>query len=438
MHNSTMRAQGIRLTYDTVTFKERNSSLLQEDYFPRRRQLNQSSIIRAIKEGIPDMLYKRLSLAFICYCLASTQVFAQAHQTNPDSPDKAVANDNTVYLLASSGSSIYVDYASDIQKVLDDRKNNTLRVLPVMSRGADANVFDLLNLRGIDLAMTETFMLEEYEKRDPVKYGNIRDRIHFITKIANTEYHIIAPVHIKSINELEGKKVNFFQETSGTAVVGRKLFKLLGINIEPVYLFGDEAQRALKNGEIAAAARATGAPGDHLLKYKPEDGLHLLPIDDSLPNYDKVRDAFIPAILTSDQYPALIAEGQSIPTIANATMLATYAWPENTERYRRVQNFVNQFFENIENFMVEPRHKKWREVNLAANIRGWTRFKAAQDWLDQNIGRPKVEMEGVRESFRKFMAEYSEKHPDMRIEDDDMQVLTSQFMGWWKNKKTSQ
>ena len=29
-------------------------------------------------------------------------------------------------------------------------------------------------------------------------------------------------------------------------------------------------------------------------------------------------------------------------------------------------------------------HPKWKEVNLAANVPGWIRFQAAQEWLDRN------------------------------------------------------
>ncbi len=382
--------------------------------------------------------YRSVFYVFTFFLILSMNVArAQtAAQENFLSPDKSLANDNTVYILSSSGTSIYVDYISDIQKILDDTKNNTLRVLPILSRGADANVFDLLNLRGIDMALTENFMLEEYEKRDPAKYGNIRNRIHYITKIANTEFHVVAPRSVKSITELEGKKVNFFTKTSGTAVVGKRLFDLLGIKIEPVYLFGDDAQKALISGDVAAIGRASGAPGSHLLTYKEEDGLHLLPIDDSLPNYSEVRKEFLPAILTHDQYPALIPQGQVVSTIANATMLAVYAWPENSARYRRVENFVNKFFDKIENFMVEPRHKKWREINLAAEIKGWTRFKAAQNWLDRNANRPQADASGMREAFRNFMTDYTKKNPQVEIAEGDMRALTDKFIEWWKERKT--
>ena len=54
----------------------------------------------------------------------------------------------------------------------------------------------------------------------------------------------------------------------------------------------------------------------------------------------------------------------------------------NVDRYRRVQRFVDAFFPKIAEFQKPPRHAKWREVNLPAQLPGWTRFEAAQDWLD--------------------------------------------------------
>ena len=35
-------------------------------------------------------------------------------------------------------------------------------------------------------------------------------------------------------------------------------------------------------------------------------------------------------------------------------------------------------------FLKPPRHGKWREANLAAPLKAWKRFPAAQDWLDRN------------------------------------------------------
>ena len=59
--------------------------------------------------------------------------------------------------------------------------------------------------------------------------------------------------------------------------------------------------------------------------------MHFLPLDqESLQNHD-LRDLFtkyLPAKLTHEHYPNLIAEGTTVPTIANRALLVAYTWPE--------------------------------------------------------------------------------------------------------------
>jgi hypothetical protein len=74
-----------------------------------------------------------------------------------------------------------------------------------------------------------------------------------------------------------------------------------------------------------------------------------------------------------------------VPTLASGAMLVAYAWPEGTERAEKIRNFVNKFFENFDKLRQPPRHPKWREVALTVKVQGWTRLKAAQDWLDRNV-----------------------------------------------------
>jgi hypothetical protein len=61
-----------------------------------------------------------------------------------------------------------------------------------------------------------------------------------------------------------------------------------------------------------------------------------------------------------------------------------YAWPENSERYRRLTRFVNEFFGKVEQLKDGARHPKWAEFDVATDIPGWTRFKPAADWIAQH------------------------------------------------------
>jgi uncharacterized protein len=48
-----------------------------------------------------------------------------------------------------------------------------------------------------------------------------------------------------------------------------------------------------------------------------------------------------------------------------------------------VQRFVQAFFNKFDQFQMPPRHPKWRDVNLAATVPGWTRWSVAEEMLQQ-------------------------------------------------------
>ena len=78
--------------------------------------------------------------------------------------------------------------------------------------------------------------------------------------------------------------------------------------------------------------------------------------------------------------PALIPQGTQIATISVPAVLAVYDWPRSTDRYQRLERVVEYLFERFEKLQKEPGyHEKWKDVNLAASVPGWTRFKPLQD-----------------------------------------------------------
>jgi hypothetical protein len=115
-------------------------------------------------------------------------------------------------------------------------------------------------------------------------------------------------------------------------------------------------------------------------------------------------------------------------------LLVVYNWPPNTERYVRLTNFVNQFFDNIDKFDNPARHPKWKEINIAADVRGWHRFKPAQDWLDAHRKEEKNATAEVRVAFGDFLKQQG----NSKLTPQDRELLFSQFMQWWSAKKTSQ
>ena len=350
--------------------------------------------------------------------------------------EKRQANTDTVTIIASSGASTYTRFAEDIQNVLDGINPNGLRVLPMIGRGGGQNFHDVLFLRGVDIGTTDADYMRYYKEKDPVLYANAENRVHYIAKLFNAEFHVLARTDIRSYNDLKGKKVNFWKPLSITAMAAQNIFRVLDIDVVPTNFDNDLAIEKLRSGEIAAVVRMGGAPQNDYVTVKPEDGFHLVPLTDASlakDKFSKLMQLYVPAALKHDQYPQLIPEGQSVPTVAGSVVLAAYAWPENSEGYQRIATFVKMFFDNIDRFSDPSRHPKWREVNLAATVPGWTRFRAAQEWLDSHKSEIAVSID-MKRDFERFMHDYQRTSGKRALTSSEQDALYQEFLAWWKSQ----
>jgi TRAP-type uncharacterized transport system substrate-binding protein len=327
---------------------------------------------------------------------------------------KREANEIAVSIVVSGLTCTCARFAEDIRNVVNDIRPGGMRVLPILGVGGFQNVNDILFLRGVDMGTVDQDHLKLIQKKDPELYKDLQQRVRYITKLYNAEFHVLARTDITSLADLEGKAVNFSLKDSETAVTGENVFSLLKIGVEKTYLDDDHAIQKLSSGEISAMIVLTGAPQSALSKVRREDGFHFVPISEAtLPDHDleAVLEEYLPAELTAEFYPDLVPPGKPVPTIANRALLAVYNWPEDSERYRRVARFVQEFFGKIEQFRDKSRHPKWKEINLAAEVPGWTRLKAAQEWLDGNrtlvaTVTPAPASDDVRASFQSFLDRY--------------------------------
>jgi hypothetical protein len=327
-----------------------------------------------------------------------------------------------------------------MQNVLDDRGVDGLRVLPLLGSGGGQNIQDMLFLKGIDMGITDAAYLQYYKEQDPVLYANIESRINYICKLLNAEFHLLTHQGIQSYADLRGKKVNFWKRESITSLAADTIFNALGVDVEPVYLDNAAAIEKLRSGEIDAVARMSGAPHNDYNTVKPEDGFHLLPLDTTgLTDAQnaKLTSVYLPAELTSKEYPQLIPAGNSVPTMATIIVLAVYNWPENSERYVKLEKFVQRFFNSIADFRNPARHPKWTSVNLAAKVNGWQRFKPAQDWLDQNVqaSQSPDNAADLRVAFDAFMRDYALKTSLGPRSEADRDRMFKEFSKWWQTQR---
>lgn len=267
----------------------------------------------------------------------------------------------------------FIRFAAELSKVLDD--TDKLRVLPIVTYGAGENINDLLYLKGIDIAITDADVFEEYKSNK--KYANIAKRINYISAIYVAEFHVYARADIKSMQDLEGKKVGFNTKGSAANITGQIAFERLGIRVEPVFINNSIALEQKKTGELAALVHAVGKPNDLFKNETGEDGFHFLPVEYS----EKFRDYYVPSVLDHRDYPALIKADETIATIGVPVVLAVYNWPQGSDRFRRVERFIQDYFKRFETLREPPFHPKWREISLAAKVPGWNRYWVAENML---------------------------------------------------------
>jgi TRAP-type uncharacterized transport system substrate-binding protein len=371
----------------------------------------------------------------------AVEAWAQAQTPSRHEEQKRLANANVVTIAASSASSTYTRFAEDIQNVLDDTGRDGLRVLPMLGRGGGQNFNDILFVKGVDLGTTDAEYMRYYQKLDPKLYANVNQRVQYITKLFNAEFHVLAPRSVRSIQDLRGRRVNFWKQASISAMAAEVVFGTLGIEVEPTHYDNRLAIEKLKSGEIIAMVRMSGAPHDDYDGIMAGDGFHLLSLDETTAPRDrlgKLLDIYAPSQLTHEQYPQLIPQGRTVRTVAGSTVLAVYGWPEGSERYMTLTKFVNRFFDNIERFHNPARHPKWRDINLTAKIPGWVRFKPAQQWLDAYADRvARANNEDMKAAFENFLEEYRRTSNRPALTAAQESALYQDFLTWWKARDST-
>jgi TRAP transporter TAXI family solute receptor len=328
-------------------------------------------------------------------------------------------NANTVTVISGTIGGTYVQFGADLASVLDD--GDQLRVLPIVGRGSVQSIADILFLKGVDLGIIRSDTLDYLEKKGFAT--NIKNQFTYITKLYNEEMHVVAPKSIQKLSDLEGKTVSIDLPNGGTFVTAITVFERLGIKPNFVYIEQRIAYEKLRKGEIDALIAVQGSPSKLITQIKDEN-LHFVPVDYTA----KLQLDYLPSQLKAEDYPALIAPGGRVDTIAVPAVLAAYNWQPGTERYRKVDHFVQAFFEKFRQFQQPPFHPKWKEVVLNAPLQGWTRFAAAQTWLDQHSATSSVE---TRAKFDQFLAaRATQSGPRSAMTPEQNEALFQQFLQW--------
>jgi TRAP transporter TAXI family solute receptor len=276
------------------------------------------------------------------------------------------ANAGTVGIISGGVDGTYIRIAADLAAVLDN--GNQLRIIAMLGKGSIQNIQDIILLRGVDIGIVQSDALA-FARRNRLVPG-VDTQIQYIAKLYDEEIHLLVRPGINSLADLAGQVVNVDVAGSGTAMTASLVFEALGLQVRFANDVQDLALRKLRDGEIAGLVFVAGKPARLFAGIPPESGLRFLPIAPT----PALMETYLPGTLAAADYPNLIPAGGSVETIAVGAVMAVYAWPPGHERHRKVARFVEALQARFPEFLRPPRHPKWREVNLSAQVPGWVRF----------------------------------------------------------------
>jgi uncharacterized protein len=232
-------------------------------------------------------------------------------------PDRNRINEGTVTVITAPVGGATAIFGTDLARVLDD--DATIRVLPVIGKGPVRSVVDILYLKSIDMGAVAADVPEFY--RLQYKIPDIASRVRYIAKLYHNELHIIAPKSIKSIFDLEGKKI--VAQTDVGYYSAKVILTRLNIKAATFDYRTDDARALQKiaDGEADAYITSTGKVFGLARNLKNENGaLHLVPVP-----YDRrLQDMYLPTTLSSEEYPNLLSPGETIETIATSVLLVSF------------------------------------------------------------------------------------------------------------------
>jgi hypothetical protein len=291
------------------------------------------------------------------------------------------------------------------------------------------NITRLLAKSDIDVAFVSTDALNEAASHE--SGAGLSDKLEVVARLGPQEIHLLARRDIESLAALAGQKVSVGPDGGASALAAVRLFAAFNVQVEPQALDARAALEQLKRGKIAALVIVGGKPVPLLSEIPDGLGLHLLPLPFVVP----IQDNDLPTRFGHEDYPNLIRAGVSVPSLATGMVLLAASRKDDAAARARVERFVDAMFTRFGELKRGGHHPKWREINLAASLPGWTRSPAAAAWLakqSNDRGAVTAQLGGEGKPPIEASAGGTAALP---MNDDQKEALFKGFLEWQRAKR---
>jgi hypothetical protein len=263
--------------------------------------------------------------------------------------------------------------AEDIKRVCS---TPTAPIVNVVSDGSLDNINKIYGDKHTQYGIIQEDALVYQQGIDP----KMMDRIVMVFPFFSTEIHAVVKANspIRSLGDLQGKRVVEGPEGSGTWVTVQVIKATTGITWQPLLASQKDGLNAVLAGDVDVEFIVAGRPIS-MLEHQP--GIRIIPI--SHPKLDAFK-YYTKAMIPTGTYDA---QKTSVSTYKVNNVLATYAFKNQYQA--EIGTLVTCIAHNI-GVLQQTGHPKWKDVDpLDIDRIAWPSHPAAVAAIKRETSRAK-------------------------------------------------
>jgi TRAP transporter TAXI family solute receptor len=271
----------------------------------------------------------------------------------------AVAESVQMGIATGRPSGTYFQFGQDISRLVA-RDQIKLDVIP--SQGSIENVLQVYDRRTIQLAITQSDVLYFMAELGDDKTREVVSKIRIVMPLYVEELHVLAKPNIKTLEDLNGKRIAVGDPGSGTSVTAEIVLAVAGIEPSAVFpVGGPAAVEGLQQDKVDAIFYVAGKPVRLLQEtLEPDTQFHLLPITG-----EKIRKVFgEPVEIPAGTYAW---QNDAVDTVGVLAGIMTRDFPADSDECKQVMRVSRMIQENLA-WLREKGHEKWATVDLSAPV----------------------------------------------------------------------
>ncbi len=196
--------------------------------------------------------------------------------------------------------------------------------------------------------------------------GNKRDKIRVIANLYPEDMHLVLPrgAQIKSLKDLNGKRIGVAAAGSGTQVSVRMILKHYGIKAKEAELGLAQSTQRLADGQLDAFFYAGGTPFAALIQLGSTKGFELYKFsDDERKAINKIIPYYVESMIPAGTYENIKYD---VPTVAvNGQLITSVDQPADL-----VYEITKALWNKNTRKLLDKGHAKGKAIRLETALKG--------------------------------------------------------------------